>query len=1419
MATARPAVALKVSKSTLSMFLRTRCDKELFLSLHDRQTMAAGGLPAPLKRPGIGVLAVEGREFEVERNEQLIRVFPGITHFNRSNNKFANVDLLGTLLALQTAPALILQGHFSVSAHQAQVLGRVGLPAADIPLVPLLADFIPDVICVRPAAIGDYEVRPDGSRVEVFDFAEDRLALSIFDIKHTAEANPSYCAEIAMYALMLANWLEQHPGLRQRYFVASSAHLWTRVRQGDSRLDALERAGGSTVDSLLAALVEDSEDAQLRFYLSAVRGFFEDVVRVIQVGSARVDGWTDLDWHVSGSCSSCDWLGDRRHLGASDRLVLDASPNSYCIPSALAGGHLCLVPGITRGAKKVLQQNTLIDTAALAGALGHPAFQQHTLLKREARTLPARSVAITTGNLSRDHAGAIASLVPGANLLIYASVNFDSSSGLLTGLAMSGVATNFARGERPRRFQPTPFVVDQKGLTAEWVALEGFLTQIASCIDVAERLPGITGGITGQIHFWEQRQFQELCNAMGRHLPRVMALTVRKAKALAWVFSPDEMIARPESLEAATVVAVDEIVRRLVFAPTRHVITLFDTAEHYHRGPSFTVRDSYYREYLSNAIPRERIYEVWSGAALVRRGAGNTVPRNTVIAQYSDALNKQCQALEAVCEKLREDYHGQFRARATHIPTSIPQGARDVSFDGKLWLWWDHLGFNASQLEAHIRLSTDADRLEASYEAVVLNNGVHVGGDEYDFDVAPSSTEAKFKEDSVLALGKVGFPGVPLQSGNRIIRAGAPVYQGNPDFLARPLWSVLQATLVSFDRAHGRARVALRARGEPLLFPYLVANAAMPLLDDVFLVEAKKPKLFNWAEHSVHILNAIASPQIATPDANAARAMGISPAARRTGASAVTPAARVLWQPAAVQRQSVMAAAHAQTEANSAAQRDALNPSQEAAVAHALEHGLTVIWGPPGTGKTKTLAAMLHAMVGESAAARRPLRMLVTGPTYKAVEEVVHRAAQSLASNHAAPCAVFMGYSQGRSVPPRPAALPAHVSYREMFFVNSDIELQRCLTELTGGVQVVIVGCQVSQARKFARSVSGGSALHPVFDVVVIDESSQVPVSQALSAFSGMKTDSRLVIAGDHLQMPPISPIEAPVDAAYMVGSIQTYLLNRPFASPVSRCVLERNYRSAEHIVEFARRIGYPRSLQAEYGNTAVHSLGPAPTEAVFRARVPNLPWSPEFGLVIDPGLRAVCVLHEDDVSSQGNRFEAQTVAGLVWMLRETASVELDGRGSQVTHRHPTPQEFWSLCVGIVTPHRAQRALVIQELSAIWPNEHDLIDEAVDTVERFQGGERHTIFVTFGVADVDVIGGEEAFLMQLERTNVAISRAMAKCIVVLPTALAQHIPEDKRALETAFALKDYVEEFCNVRVTTVLSQAGQQRAAEVRYHA
>jgi hypothetical protein len=195
-------------------------------------------------------------------------------------------------------------------------------------------------------------------------------------------------------------------------------------------------------------------------------------------------------------------------------------------------------------------------------------------------------------------------------------------------------------------------------------------------------------------------------------------------------------------------------------------------------------------------------------------------------------------------------------------------------------------------------------------------------------------------------------------------------------------------------------------------------------------------------------------------------------------------------------------------------------------------------------------------------------------------------------------------------------------------------------------------------------------------------------------------------------------------------------------------------------------------------------------------------------------------LLHDDDLSSQGNEVEASLVASIVWSLRTTLSGELDGQMAGSVHAPPTPQRFWENCVGIVTPHRAQRALVVRELTKLFPGEAACIDEAVDTVEKFQGGERHVIIVSFGVADVDVIAGEEAFLMQLQRTNVAISRAQAKCIVVMPTTLAGHVPQDRKALLTAHAIKDYVDDFCDQEMPlTIALPGGDTRKGKLRFKA
>jgi hypothetical protein len=308
--------------------------------------------------------------------------------------------------------------------------------------------------------------------------------------------------------------------------------------------------------------------------------------------------------------------------------------------------------------------------------------------------------------------------------------------------------------------------------------------------------------------------------------------------------------------------------------------------------------------------------------------------------------------------------------------------------------------------------------------------------------------------------------------------------------------------------------------------------------------------------------------------------------------------------------------------------------------------------------------------------------------------------------------------------------------------------------------------------------------------------------------------ESSSTIPGDHKQMPPIQNLDPPKGAEYLVDSIQTYLIKRFGIGQQPHLV---NYRSNQDLVDYARSPGYPRQLIAAAPKkdlSVIHAL-----DEVVKTLPAALPQSAAYAALLRPERRVTALIHDDPTSSQANDLEAGLVAGLAFIARHSMAKDLDmGRGT--SGEAFTDKTFFESGVGIVTPHKAQKALVVRKLTELFPlADPELVFSAVDTVERFQGGERNLIIVSYGVGDTDIIEGEEQFLLQLERTNVAVSRAKAKCIVLMPKSLAYHLPTDQKAADTSVALKSYLEEFCSQRFAVDIQDgAGISRAAEIRWH-
>ena len=258
------------------------------------------------------------------------------------------------------------------------------------------------------------------------------------------------------------------------------------------------------------------------------------------------------------------------------------------------------------------------------------------------------------------------------------------------------------------------------------------------------------------------------------------------------------------------------------------------------------------------------------------------------------------------------------------------------------------------------------------------------------------------------------------------------------------------------------------------------------------------------------------------------------------------------------------------------------------------------------------------------------------------------------------------------------------------------------------------------------------------------------------------------------------------------------------------------NYRSNQDLVDYAKTLGYPADLQAFTAKKDLIII--KSIDEVVGELPATLPRSNAYKELLDPERRVTALIHEDPTSSQANEVEAGLVAGLAYIIRKCMAKELD-TGDDGNATAFTDDEFFKYGLGIVTPHKAQKALVLRKLIELFPDaDTGIVFSAVDTVERFQGGERDTIIVSFGVGDTDIIEGEEAFLLQLERTNVAVSRAKAKSIVLMPKSLAYHLPSDQIAAETSVAIKSYLEEFCNKRLEVTIETDTGVRAAEVRWH-
>jgi len=165
---------------------------------------------------------------------------------------------------------------------------------------------------------------------------------------------------------------------------------------------------------------------------------------------------------------------------------------------------------------------------------------------------------------------------------------------------------------------------------------------------------------------------------------------------------------------------------------------------------------------------------------------------------------------------------------------------------------------------------------------------------------------------------------------------------------------------------------------------------------------------------------------------------------------------------------------------------------------------------------------------------------------------------------------------------------------------------------------------------------------------------------------------------------------------------------------------------------------------------------------------------------ILNGGHPIVVVRHDEAASQQRNELETAIIRQIY--------LGLEGRRLSRFERH--------LNVGVVVPHRAQRAEVRSRL--IGAIGRDDVGDDVDTVERFQGGERDVIIVSATESDPAYLRAAGDFLFDPRRLTVAISRAKQKLIVVAARSVFEFLPTDTEMLRDTALWRNLLQDACRL---------------------
>ena len=469
-----------------------------------------------------------------------------------------------------------------------------------------------------------------------------------------------------------------------------------------------------------------------------------------------------------------------------------------------------------------------------------------------------------------------------------------------------------------------------------------------------------------------------------------------------------------------------------------------------------------------------------------------------------------------------------------------------------------------------------------------------------------------------------------------------------------------------------------------------------------------------------------------------------------------------------------------------------LNPTQERAVNEVLwAKDVAIVHGPPGTGKTTTLVEAINETL------MRESQVLVCAQSNMAVdwisEKLVDRGINVLRIGN--PTRVndkMLGFTYERR-------FESHADYPQLWAIRKAIrELRKNrkkgsenyhqkmdrLKSRAAEIELRINAELFGEARVIACTLVG-SAHHLLegmkFGTLFIDEA-----AQALEAacWIPMRRASRVILAGDHCQLPPtVKSI-----AALRAGLGKTLMERIAENKPEVVTLLKIQYRMNDEIMRFssdwfyggkvesAPQIKYRSVLDYDHPITWIDTSNEENQITIEGED------SPEDSASTSSSASAS---NQNSDLNFKEQFVGESFGRINKAEAELTLLTLAEYFTKISKRRVLEER---IDVGIISPYRAQVQYLkklIKKYEFFKPYRRLI---SVNTVDGFQGQERDVILISLVRSNDE---GQIGFLKDLRRMNVAMTRARMKLIILGNKETMTKHPFYKKLWEYVKAINNY----------------------------